>query len=74
MVWHTHGLGKSLTMAFYAGRLILHPAMENPTIVAITARCHDLLRCDPEQARAARICAQSCAAVQVAQGYRGELW
>jgi type I restriction enzyme, R subunit len=50
-------------MAFYAGRLILHPAMENPTIVVITdrndldgqlfvtfARCRDLLRCDPEQA------------------------
>jgi type I restriction enzyme, R subunit len=25
-------------MAFYAGRLILHPAMENPTIVVITDR------------------------------------
>jgi type I restriction enzyme R subunit len=50
-------------MAFYAGRLILHPAMENPTIVVITdrndldgqlfatfARCRDLVRCDPEQA------------------------
>ena len=50
-------------MAFYAGRLILHPAMENPTIVVITdrndldgqlfatfARCRDLLRCVPEQA------------------------
>ena len=31
VVWHTQGSGKSLTMAFYAGRLILHPAMENPT-------------------------------------------
>jgi type I restriction enzyme R subunit len=63
VVWHTQGSGKSLTMAFYAGRLILHPAMENPTIVVITdrndldgqlfgtfARCRDLLRCDPEQA------------------------
>jgi len=63
VVWHTQGSGKSLTMAFYAGRLILHPAMENPTIVVVTdrndldgqlfttfARCRDLLRCDPEQA------------------------
>jgi type I restriction enzyme, R subunit len=63
VVWHTQGSGKSLTMAFYAGRLILQPAMENPTIVVITdrndldgqlfatfARCRDLLRCDPEQA------------------------
>jgi type I restriction enzyme, R subunit len=63
VVWHTQGSGKSLTMAFYAGRLILHPEMENPTIVVITdrndldgqlfatfARCRDLLRCDPEQA------------------------
>jgi len=24
--WHTQGAGKSLTMAFYAGRLLLHPA------------------------------------------------
>ncbi|MDA8118293.1 MAG: type I restriction endonuclease, partial [Actinomycetota bacterium] len=27
VVWHTQGSGKSLTMAFYAGRIILHPAM-----------------------------------------------
>src|SRR3990172_6386355 len=33
VVWHTQGSGKSLTMAFYAGRVILHPAMENPTLV-----------------------------------------
>jgi type I restriction enzyme R subunit len=63
VVWHTQGSGKSLTMAFCAGRLILHPAMENPTIVVITdrndldgqlfttfGRCHDLLRQTPEQA------------------------
>lgn len=50
-------------MAFYAGRLILHPAMENPTIVVLTdrndlddqlfgtfARCRDLLRQPPVQA------------------------
>jgi type I restriction enzyme R subunit len=38
VVWHTQGSGKSLTMAFYAGRIVLHPAMENPTIVVITDR------------------------------------
>ena len=38
VVWHTQGSGKSLTMAFYAGRAILHPAMENPTIVVLTDR------------------------------------
>jgi len=63
VVWHTQGSGKSLTMAFYAGRVILHPAMENPTIVVLTdrndldnqlfgtfARCYDLLRQEPVQA------------------------
>jgi hypothetical protein len=38
VVWHTQGSGKSLTMAFYAGRPVLEPAMENPTIVVITNR------------------------------------
>jgi type I restriction enzyme R subunit len=38
VVWHTQGSGKSLTMAFYAGRAVLHPAMENPTLVVITDR------------------------------------
>ncbi|MBF0567181.1 MAG: type I restriction endonuclease subunit R [Nitrospirae bacterium] len=63
VVWHTQGSGKSLTMAFYAGRIILHPAMENPTLVVITdrndldkqlfgtfARCHELLRQKPVKA------------------------
>ncbi len=63
VVWHTQGSGKSLTMAFYAGRVILHPAMENPTIVVLTdrndlddqlfgtfARCRDLLRQAPVRA------------------------
>ena len=63
VVWHTQGSGKSLTMAFYAGRVILHPAMANPTMVVITdrndldeqlfgtfARCHDLLSQPPVQA------------------------
>ena len=36
VVWHTQGSGKSLTMAFYAGRVILAPEMENPTIVVLT--------------------------------------
>ena len=38
VVWHTQGSGKSLTMAFYAGRVVLHPAMENPTLVVLTDR------------------------------------
>ncbi|HEY0348288.1 MAG TPA: type I restriction endonuclease subunit R [Pyrinomonadaceae bacterium] len=63
VVWHTQGSGKSLTMVFYAGRLVLHPAMENPTIVVLTdrndldeqlfgtfSRCRDLLRQTPVQA------------------------
>ena len=64
VVWHTQGSGKSLTMAFYAGRIAREPMMENPTIVVLTdrndlddqlfgtfARCHDLLRQTPAQAR-----------------------
>ncbi|WP_241476953.1 type I restriction endonuclease subunit R [Meiothermus ruber] len=63
VVWHTQGSGKSLTMAFYAGRIIREPAMENPTLVVLTdrndlddqlystfARCHELLRQPPVQA------------------------
>ncbi len=63
VVWHTQGSGKSLTMAFYAGRLVLEPRLQNPTIVVITdrndlddqlfgtfSRCHELLRQAPEQA------------------------
>ncbi|MCL6512679.1 MAG: DEAD/DEAH box helicase family protein, partial [Anaerolineae bacterium] len=63
VVWHTQGSGKSLTMVFYAGRIIREPAMENPTIVVLTdrndlddqlfgtfARCQDLLRQPPLQA------------------------
>jgi type I restriction enzyme R subunit len=38
VVWHTQGSGKSLTMAFYAGRVMRDPLMENPTIVVITDR------------------------------------
>ncbi len=63
VVWHTQGSGKSLTMVFYAGRIIREPAMENPTIVVITdrndlddqlfgtfSRCAGLLRQPPAQA------------------------
>lgn len=63
VVWHTQGSGKSLTMVFYAGRLVTHPAMQNPTIVVLTdridldnqlfgvfARCSHLLRQAPVQA------------------------
>jgi type I restriction enzyme R subunit len=38
VVWHTQGSGKSLTMAFYAGRIVRQPDMENPTLVVITDR------------------------------------
>jgi type I restriction enzyme R subunit len=63
VVWHTQGSGKSLTMAFYAGRLVLETELQNPTIVMLTdrndlddqlygtfSRCHELLRQDPVQA------------------------
>ena len=63
VIWHTQGSGKSLLMAFYAGQIIAHPAMENPTFVVVTDRndlddqlfgtfamCHDLLRQTPRQA------------------------
>ncbi len=63
VVWHTQGSGKSLTMAFYAGRIAREPAMENPTVVVLTdrndlddqlfatfSRCRDLLGQPPVQA------------------------
>ena len=63
VIWHTQGSGKSLLMAFYAGQIIAHPAMENPTVVVVTDRndlddqlfgtftmCRDLLRQTPQQA------------------------
>ncbi len=63
VVWHTQGSGKSLTMAFYAGRVMRAPEMENPTVVVITdrndlddqlfgtfARCTELLGEPPVQA------------------------
>jgi type I restriction enzyme R subunit len=63
VVWHTQGSGKSLTMAFFAGKLVAQPELANPTIVVLTdridldgqlfgvfSRCRDLLRQTPEQA------------------------
>lgn len=38
VVWHTQGSGKSLSMVFYAGKLVINEALENPTIVVITDR------------------------------------
>lgn len=38
VVWHTQGSGKSLEMEWYAGAIMRHPAMENPTIVVLTDR------------------------------------
>ncbi|MBI4057989.1 type I restriction endonuclease subunit R, partial [Candidatus Microgenomates bacterium] len=61
VVWHTQGSGKSLTMTFYAGKVI--QALDNPTLVVLTDRndldnqlfgtfskCPDLLRQTPKQA------------------------
>ena len=63
VIWHTQGSGKSLLMAFYAGLLVKHPAMANPTLVLLTDRndlddqlfstfsmCRDLIRQTPVQA------------------------
>jgi len=78
VVWHTQGSGKSLTMAFYAGRIIREPAMGNPTLVVLTdrndlddqlfatfARCRDLLRQPPVQAESR---AHLCELLSVAAG------
>jgi type I restriction enzyme, R subunit len=63
VIWHTQGSGKSLLMAFYAGEIIAHPQMENPTLIVLTDRndlddqlfatfagCKDLIRQTPVQA------------------------
>ena len=62
VVWHTQGSGKSLSMVFYAGKLI--KAMNNPTLVVLTDRndlddqlyktfsmSQDILRQSPSQAQ-----------------------
>jgi type I restriction enzyme R subunit len=36
VVWHTQGSGKSLSMVFYTGKIVL--AMDNPTVLVITDR------------------------------------
>jgi type I restriction enzyme, R subunit len=64
VVWHTQGSGKSLSMVFYAGQLVVEPLMKNPTIVILTDRndlddqlfetfgnCISLLRQKPVQAQ-----------------------
>jgi type I restriction enzyme R subunit len=38
VIWHTQGSGKSLTMAFYAGKIAQSVAAQNPTIVVLTDR------------------------------------
>jgi len=38
VVWHTQGSGKSLSMLFFASKVIRHPYMENPTVLVITDR------------------------------------
>ncbi len=60
VVWHTQGSGKSLSMVFYTGKVVL--ALNNPTILVITDRndlddqlfdtfasCKQLLRQEPKQ-------------------------
>ncbi|MDO8590518.1 MAG: type I restriction endonuclease subunit R [bacterium] len=62
VVWHTQGSGKSLTMVFFAGKII--QVLDNPTLVVLTDRndlddqlfgvfsnCHELLRQTPAQAK-----------------------
>ena len=64
VVWHTQGSGKSLSMAFYAGKIVQHKLMKNPTLVFVTDRndldnqlyrtlcgCSELVRQIPVQAR-----------------------
>lgn len=38
VIWHTQGSGKSLSMVFYAAKLVISEEFENPTIVVITDR------------------------------------
>ena len=63
VVWHTQGSGKSLSMVFYTGKLVLTEQLNNPTIVVLTDRndldqqlfetfgnCEQLIRQKPKQA------------------------
>jgi len=38
VIWHTQGSGKSISMVYYAGKLILDEDLENPTLVVVTDR------------------------------------
>ena len=63
VIWHTQCSGKSLSMVFYVGKLVLAQEMNNPTFVVLTDRndldqqlfetfgnCQQLLRQTPVQA------------------------
>jgi type I restriction enzyme, R subunit len=63
VIWHTQGSGKSLSMVFYTGKLVLTEDMNNPTILVLTDRndldqqlfetfsnCEQLIRQKPKQA------------------------
>ncbi|EKD24501.1 MAG: Type I restriction-modification system restriction subunit [uncultured bacterium (gcode 4)] len=63
VVRHTQGSGKSLSMVFYTGQIVVQPEMKNPTVVILTDRndlddqlfwtfwnCVGLLRQKPVQA------------------------
>ncbi|MHB1654607.1 MAG: type I restriction endonuclease subunit R [Desulfitobacteriaceae bacterium] len=76
VIWHTQGAGKSLSMAFYAGKLV--QSLNNPTVVVITDRNDlddqlfdtfagntDLLRQPPQQAED---CEQLKSLLRVASG------
>jgi type I restriction enzyme R subunit len=62
VIWHTQGSGKSLLMAFFAGMLVHHEELQNPTLVVLTdrndldnqlfgtfSRCAELFGQDPQQ-------------------------
>ncbi len=38
VIWHTQGSGKSLSMVFYTGKLVISETLGNPTIIVITDR------------------------------------
>jgi type I restriction enzyme R subunit len=63
VVWHTQGSGKSLSMVFYSGKMVVASELNNPTIVILTDRndldqqlfetfsnCQQLIRQTPVQA------------------------
>ena len=63
VVWHTQGSGKSLSMVFYSGKMVVTPHLNNPTILVLTDRndldqqlfetfsnCQQLIRQTPVQA------------------------